>query len=108
VQAARKLLEKGKIFGDVARPYEMNFLSVSKVNFTGKMAIFQNLCGGFAPDLFAFWRFESNITEHVHVSSRNQSKAVKRSKTCQPKNLCAQKRKPDSKAGKKQTCPRRR
>jgi hypothetical protein len=42
VQAARKLHEKGKIFGDVSRPFEMNFLFVSKVNFTGKMPVFQN------------------------------------------------------------------
>jgi hypothetical protein len=76
VRGAQKSYGTGKIFGDISCPYEMNFLFVSKGNFTGKMPTFQNQRPFFVPDLFAFWRFESNITKHVHVSSRNQSKAV--------------------------------
>jgi hypothetical protein len=42
VRAAQKLHGTGKIFGDISCPYEMNFLFVSKRNFTGKLPIFQN------------------------------------------------------------------
>jgi hypothetical protein len=69
----------------------MNFLFVSKDNFTGKMPIFQNEWTVFAPDLFAFWQYKSNITRHVHVSSRIHFKAINKEQNLSTeKPFCAE------------------